>query len=42
MPVLHPSYLLRNGSREPESPRWLTWHDLQEVQRRLAQLAVPL
>lgn len=42
MPIFHPSYLLRNGSREPESPRWLTWHDLQEVQRRLAQLAAPL
>ncbi len=38
MPVLHPSYLLRNPSREQGSPKWLTWHDLQDVRRRLNQL----
>jgi len=42
MPILHPSYLLRNASRERGSPKWLTWHDLQDVQRRLAQLPAPL
>ena len=42
MPIFHPSYLLRNASRERGSPKWLTWHDLQDVQRRLAQLAAPL
>ena len=42
MPILHPSYLLRNASKERGSPKWLTWHDLQDVQRRLAQLAAPL
>jgi DNA polymerase len=42
MPILHPSYLLRHASRERGSPKWLTWHDLQDVQRRLAQLAAPL
>jgi DNA polymerase len=35
MPVFHPSYLLRNPSREKGSPKWLTWQDLQEVRRRL-------
>jgi DNA polymerase len=35
MPVFHPSYLLRNPSRERGSPKWLTWQDLQEVRRRL-------
>ncbi|KEF42725.1 MAG: DNA polymerase [Cyanobium sp. CACIAM 14] len=35
MPVFHPSYLLRNPSRQKGSPRWLTWQDLQEVRRRL-------
>lgn len=38
MPILHPSYLLRNPSREQGSPKWLTWHDLQDVRRRLNQL----
>jgi DNA polymerase len=42
MPILHPSYLLRNASKERGSPKWLTWHDLQDVQRRLAQLTAPL
>jgi DNA polymerase len=38
MPILHPSYLLRNPSRQQGSPKWLTWHDLQDVRRRLDQL----
>ncbi|MFZ9952735.1 MAG: uracil-DNA glycosylase [Vulcanococcus sp.] len=42
MPILHPSYLLRNASKERGSPKWLTWHDLQDVQRRLAQLPASL
>ncbi|MEB3185450.1 MAG: uracil-DNA glycosylase [Cyanobacteriota bacterium] len=39
MPILHPSYLLRNPSRERGSPKWLTWQDLLDVRRRLDQLA---
>ncbi|MEB3199590.1 MAG: uracil-DNA glycosylase [Synechococcaceae cyanobacterium] len=35
MPVFHPSYLLRNPSRQQGSPKWLTWQDFQEVRRRL-------
>jgi uracil-DNA glycosylase family 4 len=35
MPIFHPSYLLRNPSRQQGSPKWLTWHDLQDVRRRL-------
>ena len=42
MPIFHPSYLLRNASKERGSPKWLTWHDLQDVQRRLAQITTPL
>lgn len=38
MPIFHPSYLLRNASRERGSPKWLTWQDLQDVHRRLRQL----
>lgn len=39
MPVFHPSYLLRNPSRQQGSPKWHTWQDLQEVRRRLDALA---
>ena len=42
MPIFHPSYLLRNASKERGSPKWLTWHDLQDVQRRLAQITTSL
>lgn len=37
MPIFHPSYLLRNPSRQQGSPKWLTWQDLQEVRRRLEE-----
>jgi DNA polymerase len=35
MPLLHPSYLLRNPSEAEGSPRWLTRADLVAVRRRL-------
>ena len=33
MPIFHPAYLLRNQSRDPGSPKALTWQDIQEVRR---------
>ena len=39
MPIFHPSYLLRNASREPGSPKWHTWQDLKELRRHLDSLA---
>lgn len=33
MPIFHPSYLLRNDSREKGSPKWLMWQDIKEVRR---------
>lgn len=33
MPIFHPSYLLRNNSREKGSPKWLMWQDIQEIKR---------
>ena len=33
MPIFHPSYLLRNDSREKGSPKWLTWQDIKEIKR---------
>jgi uracil-DNA glycosylase len=38
MPIFHPSYLLRNQSRDQGSPKWLTWQDIQEVRRRFDAL----
>ncbi len=35
MPLFHPSYLLRNASKEPGSPKWLTWQDVKEVRAAL-------
>ena len=37
MPIFHPSYLLRNPSREQGSPKWLTWQDLKAVKQRLEE-----
>ena len=31
MPVFHPSYLLRNASREKGSPKWLMWQDIKAI-----------
>ncbi len=33
MPIYHPSYLLRNDSREKGSPKWQMWQDIKEVKR---------
>ncbi len=33
MPIFHPSYLLRNESRDKGSPKWLMWQDIREVRR---------
>ncbi len=39
MPIFHPSYLLRNPSRNPGSPKALMWEDIQAVRRKFDQLA---
>jgi DNA polymerase len=38
MPIFHPSYLLRNQSREKGSPKWLTWQDIQAVRTKYDEL----
>jgi len=38
MPIFHPSYLLRNPSREPGSPKALMWDDIREVRRKYDEL----
>ena len=39
MPVFHPAYLLRNPSKEPGSPKWLMWQDIQTIRRKYDELA---
>ncbi|MXX08281.1 MAG: uracil-DNA glycosylase [Synechococcus sp. SB0667_bin_8] len=38
MPVFHPSFLLRNASRQKGQPKWLTWEDFKAVRARLDKL----
>lgn len=38
MPIFHPSYLLRNDSREKGSPKWLMWQDIQEIKKVYSQM----
>lgn len=38
MPIFHPSYLLRNDSREQGSPKWLMWQDIQEIKKAYDKL----
>ncbi|MBC7545638.1 MAG: uracil-DNA glycosylase [Candidatus Sericytochromatia bacterium] len=34
MPIFHPSFLLRNASRDVGGPKWLTWQDMQKIRQR--------
>ena len=38
MPIFHPSYLLRNPSREPGSPKSMMWNDIREIRRKYDEL----
>lgn len=38
MPIYHPSYLLRNPSRESGSPKAQMWEDIREVRRKYDEL----
>ena len=38
MPIFHPSYLLRNPSKKPGSPKSLMWDDIKEVRRKYEML----
>jgi DNA polymerase len=40
MPIFHPSYLLRNPSRNPGSPKSLMWDDIREVRRKYNEVVV--
>ncbi len=38
-PMFHPAYLLRNPSREKNSPKWLMWQDVRELKAALDALS---
>lgn len=38
MPIFHPSYLLRNPSREKGSPKWLMWQDIRAVRAKFDEI----
>jgi len=38
MPIFHPSYLLRNQSRQKFSPKWWTWQDMQTIRKKLDEI----
>jgi len=38
MPIFHPSYLLRNPSKAPGSPKALMWEDIREVRKKYNEL----
>jgi DNA polymerase len=38
MPIFHPSYLLRNQSKAPGSPKSLMWDDIREVRSKYDEL----
>ncbi len=38
MPIFHPSYLLRNPSKNKGKPKWLTWQDLKKVKKELISI----
>jgi len=38
MPIFHPSYLLKNPSREQGSPKWLMWQDIQVIRAKFAEI----
>lgn len=39
MPFYHPSYLLRNPSKEKGSPKWQAWQAIKEIKLKLTEIA---
>jgi uracil-DNA glycosylase len=38
MPIFHPSYLLRNPTRDRGGPKWLMWQDIQSVRDKYDEI----
>lgn len=39
MPIFHPSYLLRNPSKNEGSPKWLMWQDIREIKKEYDKIS---
>ena len=39
MPIFHPSYLLRNPSKSPGSPKSLMWEDIRNIRKKYEDLS---
>jgi uracil-DNA glycosylase len=42
MPIFHPSYLLRNQSKQEGSPKWLMWQDIKAIKKKMDELGIPV
>lgn len=42
MPIFHPSYLLRNPSKQQGSPKWLMWQDMKTLKAEMDRLGLPV
>ncbi|MDR2077659.1 MAG: uracil-DNA glycosylase [Rickettsiales bacterium] len=40
IPIFHPAYLLRNGTRAENGPKWLTWKDCQKIKEKYDQIGI--
>jgi uracil-DNA glycosylase len=38
MPIFHPSYLLRNPTRDRGGPKWMMWQDIQAVRAKYDEI----
>lgn len=38
IPIFHPSYLLRNPSKDKFSPKWYMWQDVQDIKKEYEKL----
>ncbi len=36
LPMFHPSFLLKNASKDKGAPKWLTWQDAKEVKAAMS------
>jgi uracil-DNA glycosylase len=42
MPFYHPSYLLRNSTKEVGGPKWQAWQAIKEVKKKLLEICTDL
>jgi DNA polymerase len=40
MPIFHPSYLLRNPSKKPGSPKSMMWDDIRKIRKKFDEITI--